>query len=290
MKSKHYGLLVILVCTLLGLCGPFTLIAQKAALDQKPWMRGEFPKVPGDQIYQYQIGRGEGASYTDAQKQAIMDFLTSLPSLKQVSSTCQNYLLDHYQDGEVSGETKFECQDQVVQKLKSLSSKLDESYSRSSTGRHQVQVLVAFQDPEDLRSARFDPVVPNYTSTYGWSAGWRSLLVPGWGQFHKKTNTKGIIFLGGVLAAGGASIFFESKRSDNFRKSQETNNITLIREYRSRADDAALMRNIGISVTGGLWVWAVIDAMNTKGALKYDYSKTARLYASRDGVTLGIRF
>lgn len=279
-----------LVYTVLGVYGPSALLAQMVDLNQKPWLRGEFPKVPGDQIYQYQIGRGEGDSYTYAQEQAIMDYLTSLPSLKQVNSTCQNFLLNHLQNGQTSGETKFECQDEVIQKLKSLSAKIDENYSRSSTGRHQVQVLVAFQDPDDLRSARFDPVVPHYTNTYGWSAGWRSLIVPGWGQFHKKTNIKGIIFLGGVLAGGSASLYFESKRSDNFRKSQETSNITLIREYRNRADDSELFRNIGITATAGLWVWAVIDAMNTKGALKYDYSKTARLYASRDGVTLGIRF
>ena len=288
MKSK-YPLIIVFVGLLIGLFGPFYTQAQRVDLDEKPWLRRQFPKVPSDQIYQYQIGRGEGDTYTDAQGQAIMDFLTSLPSFKEINSTCRNYLLDEFKNGETTGASKFECDDEVTQKIRSLSSRIDENYTRSATGKHQVQILFAFQDPDLDGYKKFDPITPHYTNTYGWSAGWRSLLVPGWGQFHKKTSTKGVVFLGGVLAAGGASIFFESRRSDNSRKSQETNNIDLIRAYRDNADNAALYRNIGLSAAGGLWIWAVIDAMNTKGAKKYDYRKTARLYASRDGLTLGIR-
>lgn len=279
-----------LVFATLGWCGPLFTYGQKVDLDQKPWLRGEFPKVPTSQIYQHKIGRGEGDSYTDAQGQAIMDFLTSLPAVQQVSSTCRNYLVDWFKNGQTEGETKFECNDQVTQEITSLSSRIDENYNHSSNGKHQVQILFAYQDPEGPSINQFDPVIPQFANTYGWSAGWRSLIVPGWGQFHKKTNLKGVIFLGGVLAAGGTAAFFESRRSDNFRKSQETSNITLIREYRNRADDASLMRNIGITLSGGLWVWSVIDAMNTKGALRYDYSKNTRLYANKDGLTLGIRF
>lgn len=279
-------------CILIGLGSliAWPLAAQKTSLDEKPWLRGVFPRVPVNQIYQFKIGTGEDFNYDTAINKAIDHFLTGLGGIDSLNSVCRKEIIEIIKNGEISGESKFECNDQVFQNVVSLNARLDQYEYRTPEGKYKVHILFAFQDPKLHRNTTFDPVTPHYTNHYGWQAGWRSLIVPGWGQFHKKTNHKGIIFLGGVLVSTGVTIYSETQRSDNFRKSQGTTNITLIRHYRNKADESALIRNIAISVAGGLWIWSVIDAMNTKGALRYDYSKNARLYASRDGITLGIRF
>ncbi|MDG1545103.1 MAG: hypothetical protein P8R32_02500, partial [Candidatus Poseidoniia archaeon] len=72
----------------------------------------------------------------------------------------------------------------------------------------------------------------NYTNKYGMNdAGYRSLLVPGWGQFYKKNNTKGFLFLVGAAGSIGGFMYADNKHSFNMNRSLETNDLTLKRQF-----------------------------------------------------------
>ena len=53
------------------------------------------------------------------------------------------------------------------------------------------------------------------------------------------------------------------------RKSRETTNLTIVREYRSRADDWAVLRNVSIGAVAGVYLWNVLDAALAKGKIRY---------------------
>lgn len=89
---------------------------------------------------------------------------------------------------------------------------------------------------------------------------WRSILVPGWGQFHNKEITKGIVFLGGTLALTGTAIYFESQRSTQIRKANETLNINLKRTFKDRSKKWETARNITGIAAIGIYLWNIIDA------------------------------
>jgi hypothetical protein len=112
-------------------------------------------------------------------------------------------------------------------------------------------------------------VIPEYTTHYGLSAAWRSVIIPGWGQFHKKKTGKGVIILAAEVASISGLAFCEIRRSDNMRKSMETTNVNITKEYRDRADTWELRRNICIGVAGGVYLFNILDAALAKGKIKY---------------------
>ena len=59
------------------------------------------------------------------------------------------------------------------------------------------------------------------------------------------------------------------RRADNMRKSQETTNISIVKEYRNRADKWELYRNISIGAAAGVYLWNVLDAALARGKIRY---------------------
>ena len=114
----------------------------------------------------------------------------------------------------------------------------------------------------------------NYSTKYSMNdAGYRSLIVPGWGQFYKKKNTKGFLFLIGAAGSVGGFMYANSKHSYNINRSLETNNMDLKKQYVQKAGDFTTIKNITLAAAAGVWIWNVIDATSTEGATKYAQSK-----------------
>ncbi|MDE6303598.1 MAG: hypothetical protein K2M01_02125 [Paramuribaculum sp.] len=103
-------------------------------------------------------------------------------------------------------------------------------------------------------------------SSYGASGLWRSAIVPGWGQFYKGSVLKGGLMLGGTVALVGGIIYTETTRQDYMNKISKTHNAGNIREYKNRADNFALGRNICIGGLAALYVYNIIDAIVAPGA------------------------
>lgn len=110
----------------------------------------------------------------------------------------------------------------------------------------------------------FDPVT--VTTRYGARGLWRSAIVPGWGQFHKGSNLKGGLILGGCAMLAGGIVFTENQRSDYARKIARTHDKGLIDSYATKRDHFSTARNIAIGAAAALYLYNLIDAVAAPGA------------------------
>jgi len=260
----NYKRCVVIVIALLGLLNLNTVIAQSKS-DRKPWVDGVFPKNYNNS--EYRITSGDAPTLNQAREIAFNEFLSRISSEAgvEVSSNAITEV-SNIIDGNRSRET-LEFYQTTVIKGKDVSvafARVDEYYELVN-GRYHLWVLFEV----NKRSQKFEPLIPQYSDNYGMVAGWRSAVAPGWGQFYKKKTGKGVFFLTTEVVAISGIVFCEMKRSDNMRKSKETTNLTIIREYRSRADDWELIRNATIGVAAGVYVWNILDAALAKGKIRY---------------------
>jgi len=243
--------------------------SQNSHSERLPWVKGQFPEKKGN--FEYMVARGSGSTIAEARENALNDLLIDLGNNAGVSvnsSTISEIKSQMNFDGR---KTDYSEDNTSVSTFKieregfnASFSKASEYYERSRTG-YELWALYEVSKS----GASFKPYIPEYTDQYGMRAAWRSAIIPGWGQFHKGKTGKGIFFLSAEVAAVSSAIFFETKRSDNVRKSQEATNLDIVKEYRNRADNWELYRNIAIGTAAGVYVWNVLDAGLSKGKIRY---------------------
>ncbi len=110
----------------------------------------------------------------------------------------------------------------------------------------------------------FDDV--ELTTKYGARGLWRSAIVPSWGQFHKGSNLKGGLILGGTVVLVGGIIFTENQRADYVSKIAKTHDVDIKRTYATKRDHFATGRNICIGAVAALYIYNLIDAIVAPGA------------------------
>lgn len=106
----------------------------------------------------------------------------------------------------------------------------------------------------------------NVSSEYGFSAGWRSLVVPGWGQIFKGSPIKGGVLLGGTALFTGCIIFSETSRSNYITQTKQTHDVNLIRQYSASAQNMATFRNVCIAGAAAVYLYNIVDALAARGA------------------------
>jgi hypothetical protein len=267
MKNRVF--LLGLMTWILGLYCPDILAqSNKSHPDKLPWVDGVFPAKRG--AFEYRVARGEGATLSDARNDAFNGLLTDLGNQAGVTVTSQMIAEIKSSMNYTSGSEKYVEDEKHVsthridrESFKASFTKAGEYYEYTH-GRYLLWELY-----EVSSGATFTAVIPEYTTHYGGSALWRSMIIPGWGQFHKKKTGKGILFLATEAVAVSGLVFCEIRRSDNWRKSTETTNINITKEYRNRADSWQLRRNIFIGAAAGIYLWNVLDAALARGKLKY---------------------
>ncbi|MDE5561153.1 MAG: hypothetical protein K2J00_05045 [Bacteroidaceae bacterium] len=139
---------------------------------------------------------------------------------------------------------------------------IDEYWTRDNAGTYYLTRLYA--KSELGRTPLFDNV--ELTTRYGARGLWRSAIVPGWGQFHKGSNLKGGMILGGMVALVGGIVFTENQRADYVRRIGQTHNVSQISSYQTKRDHFATARNICIGAAAALYVYNLIDAVASPGA------------------------
>lgn len=263
----------ILCCLFVGmLCGwgSPALVAQSGAShpDKLPWVDGVFPVQRG--AFEYRVARGEGGTLSDARNDAFSRLLADLgnkagvtvnsQTLAEIKSSLNyNAGVGNYQES----TTNITSHKIDREGFKAAFTKVSEYYEYAY-GRYLLWELY-----EVSSGAAFTAIIPEYTTHYGGSALWRSAIVPGWGQFHKRKTLKGVLFLSAEAVLAVGAVFCEMRRADNYRKSQETTSLPIIKEYRGRADDWELYRNVALGATAGVYLWNVLDAALAKGKIKY---------------------
>lgn len=269
---KNRGFLLCFLTWIMGLYCPVILAqSSKSHPDKLPWVDGVFPAKKG--AFEYRVALGEGATLSDARNDAFSGLLTDLGNKAGVTVNSQTL-------AEIKSNLNYTAgSEEYVEDVKYLTThKIDrENFKASFTkvseyyeyirGRYHLWELY-----EVSQGTVFAAVIPEYTTHYGGSALWRSMIIPGWGQFHKKKTGKGIFFLASEVVAISGLAFCEIRRSDNRRKSTETTNINITKEYRNRADSWELRRNIFVGAAAGIYLWNVLDAALAKGKLKYAWA------------------
>lgn len=106
-----------------------------------------------------------------------------------------------------------------------------------------------------------------YTTTqYGAHGLWRSMIVPGWGQFYKGSKAKGAMFLGGTAALAGGMVYCQSRITNSRNLAAQTYNPEHLRIYSRRISNLSTARNVCIGAAAALYVWNLVDAVVAPGA------------------------
>ena len=260
---------LLFVVVLLLAVYPNSLKAQqsKSHHEKHPWVNGNLP--PAARNFRYVIAHGEGKSVKASRDDARLFLIIELGFSNGVKVESERNIEMQSEDQYFNGVASYNESTKHIDSYKIegdeysvLFAALDEYYEKNFD-TYQMWVLYAVSDKQ------FTAVVPEYSHSYGFGAVWRSSLVPGWGQFYKKQAGKGFYFLAteGVLV--GTAVYSGMQYTDNVRKSNETTKLTLIKEYRNRADKWELRRNIAIGAAVSVYVWNVLDAALAKGKIKY---------------------
>ncbi len=234
-----------------------------------PWVAGRLP-LDSDEV-RYKVAYGEGTTYQQAREEATAALISELgwehgvtvtsKTIDEIKHTINNN--DSYFSQNRSTTTTIE-QDGYAASITKVDeySELDKNSSQSI--KYKVWQLYA------IDCSWASQITLKYSSKYGFgTAGWRSLIIPGWGQFYKKQYAKGSVFLGLELAGIASTMYFQSKYNYNIKQSLETPILDLQIEYTNRAHKQALYRNISIGACAAVWVWNVLDATLLDGHPRY---------------------
>lgn len=89
-------------------------------------------------------------------------------------------------------------------------------------------------------------------------------IIPGLGQWHKGSKTKGVSMFGAEAVAIAGIIVCDNQRASYVKKAKE--HPKFAKEYGSKADQWDTGRNICIGVAAGIWVYNIVDAIVARGA------------------------
>ena len=234
-----------------------------------PWVVGNLPSDSDD--VRYKVAYGEGATYQMAREDATAALITELGWEHGITVTSKT--IDEVKHSINNDESNFRqnrsttttiTQDGYTASLTKVDEYSELDKSSSGQVKYKVWQLYVIDCPWA------DRINLKYTTKYGFAtAGWRSLIIPGWGQFYKKQYAKGAAFLGVELAAVASAAYFQSRYNYNIKQSLETPILDLQIEYTNRAQKQALYRNISIGTCAAIWVLNVLDASLLKGRPRY---------------------
>jgi len=89
-------------------------------------------------------------------------------------------------------------------------------------------------------------------------AMWRSMIIPGWGQYYNKKYIQSGVFFGSVLALGAASITVHVLGERDMSRYNHDVRDTV--KYKDRADKEFLARDIMLGIMGAVWLANILEA------------------------------
>lgn len=91
----------------------------------------------------------------------------------------------------------------------------------------------------------------------------KSALVPGWGQFATKFNTKGTVILGTELVLLGSAMYFYDKAMYNYRLYEQATQIEDIDTYYKAAQGPYQYTYILLGFASIVWVYNIFDVVQS---------------------------
>ena len=207
--------------------------AQKSNLPGKlPWVNGN---LPANSInYNYKVVQGDGESLSDSQNQAVENLIFQLGSEQGCSVSSETMIKTQSLLKNNKEEYSMNLQDKTVinqDNFKAEFSKIDEYFEETKDLKGNV-IYRVWQLYVTGSSANNDVPKINYSNKYSMNdAGFKSLIVPGWGQFYKKKSGKGLLFLLGTTGSLGGFLYANNEHTNNMNRSKETNDIALKKQF-----------------------------------------------------------
>lgn len=254
------------VVMLLSLCH-FGLYAQSNKSDKyKPqWVRHTPKAING--TYMYQIQTTYCNNIKDGRVSTFLDVLRYLGSSDGLIAKlkAEPKIINNVANG-VFVDESYSINDSLsleFNKIKMYYKPIDE-YWEYKNGSYILKTLYATSTSQN------QPVFAEerFTQRYGAAGLWRSMIIPGWGQFHKGAYLKGGLILGGTAALTVGIIFTEGQRADYAKRMKQTHDVNSIKAYQTKQDNFATARNICIGAAGALYLYNIIDAIASPGAKK----------------------
>ena len=251
----------------------FATFSQKNdSKNRPPWVNGSLPS--NSATYNYKVVQGDGNNLSDAKNNAVEALIVDLGSEQGVTVSSETILktqtLEKGNDQTFTAD--YTTNSKIIQDdFIAVFSRVDEYYETMSdiSGNRFYRVWRLYGIGPKSKSI---PEIA-YSNKYSFQdAGFRSLIIPGWGQFYKKTNGKGIIFATAAVASIGTFIYADNEHAYNINRSNETSNLDLKKAFAARAGDYTTIKNLCLGAAAVTWVLGTIDAISTEGTLKYDNS------------------
>lgn len=270
--NRYFIILLLLIFSMLS------VNAQRRSINYNantalPWVTGKLP-INSDKV-RYKVVYGEGITYQQAREEAFSALIIEIGwehGITVSSNTIEE--IKHTIDKENSGFSQSTSTTTIIKQDDFTTSitKVDE-YSEIDRETSQLTLYKVWQlyvvDCEWANQIKL-----NYSRKYGFeTAGWRSSIIPGWGQFYKKQYIKGSLFLGSEVACIATTMYFHNRYNRNVKKSFETHILDIQKEYSNRASKHKLYRNVSIGASFAIWIWNVLDASFTDGRPRYIDSK-----------------
>ena len=224
---------------------------------------------PTNSTFTYEV-ESAFAPTLDAAREKCLDGLIAGSGLKNGVVTVSDYkskkhLSQVWENGKLTERVDYDAHTTTQaqgNEVKLYVEDIAEYWERDRSGDYYLTKLYA--KSELGKTPLFDNV--ELTTHYGARGLWRSVIIPGWGQFYKGSNLKGGLFLGGTALLAGGVVFTENQRSDYRRKIKRTHDVGLINSYSTKADHFATARNLCIGAAAALYLYNLIDALVAPGA------------------------
>ena len=234
-----------------------------------PWVAGKLPK--NSNLVRYKVAYGEGLTYQQAREEATALLIMELGWEYGITVTTKT--VDEIKHSINNEESRFAQNRNTTTVIEqdgytATVTKVDEysELDRNTIGatKYKVWQLYVIDCPWA------NEIKLNYSTKYSFKdAGWRSSIVPGWGQFYKKQYVKGALFLGTEVTCIATTMYFQNRYDYNLKQKSQTHILDLQKEYSNRAHKQLLYRNISIGACVALWVWNVLDATLMDGRPRY---------------------
>lgn len=252
---------------LLGLYFCIHIQAQRQSDSHHPaWMNGDMPTQMNNSYWFKQM-YGEGKTLSEARQNATIALLGDL--IKAKGFTISGYELEKILSASSNkgyDETTVSNYSYNLEYGQSqISFQAADEYWKFSKGSYICYIL--YEVAHNPKTAKFEPIL--YTTNYGVAALSRSILIPGWGQMHKRQITKGLAILGAEVIGITGVVVSQNQYESYKNKASREQNAELRNSYQNKSSSWGNIRNGFIIGASAVYIYNIIDVLASKGAKKY---------------------
>ena len=268
------------------------LHAQKKTDNYKPaWMNGDMPTKTNNS-YEFRQVSGEGKSLSEARHDATLVLLNNIMREQGViiGGTQQEKIIAEETQNGYSESSLHNYDYHFTYEDHQFSFRAVDEYWENSNGTFRCYML--YEVAINPNKVIYEPV--EYTTNYGASAFLRSLIVPGWGQLHKKQKAKGITILGTTIIGVAGIVVSQNQSTSYHNKALNNTNNELRRSYQNKSNSWQNIRNGFIIGTSAIYIYNLVDVLASKGARRYkkkDFSCVPYIDSENNyGVSIALNF